>query len=116
MVKAAEEVRIRLKEEGFGDCSVVNARFVKPIDEEALLDAAENHTLIVTMEENVLSGGYSQKVMDYVFQNQLDVRVLPITLPDEYVEHGNVELLKKEVGMDAETITGAIRAAMAKDF
>ena len=115
MVKTAEEVRIRLKEEGFANCSLVNARFVKPIDEEAILDAAEHHKLIVTLEENVLSGGYSQKVMDFAYENKLDVKVLAITLPDAYVEHGNVELLKKEVGLDTETIVGKIRAAFAKE-
>ena len=114
MVKTAEEVRIRLKEEGFSSCSLVNARFVKPIDEEAVLDAAEQHKLIVTLEENVLSGGYSQKVMDYAYENGLDVKVVAITLPDAYVEHGNVELLKKEVGIDTESIVDRIKAAYAQ--
>ena len=115
MVKTAEEVRIRLKEEGYASCSLVNARFVKPIDEEAIADAAKNHKLIVTLEENVLSGGYSQKVMDFVYENKLGVKVLPITLPDAYVEHGNVDLLKKEVGIDSETITDKIRAALVQE-
>lgn len=115
MVKTAEEVRIRLKEEGYANCSLVNARFVKPMDEEAILDAAADHKLIVTLEENVLSGGYSQKVMDFAYENKLDVKVLAITLPDAYVEHGNVELLKKEVGLDTETIVGKIRAAFAQE-
>lgn len=111
MVKTAEEVRIRLKEEGFANCSLVNARFVKPMDEEAILDAAEQHEMIVTLEENVLSGGYSQKVLDYVYDNGLDVNVVAVTLPDAYVEHGNVELLKKEVGIDTESIVDKIKAA-----
>ena len=115
MVKTADEVRIRLKEEGFESCSLVNARFVKPIDEEAILDAAANHKLIVTLEENVLSGGYSQKVMDFAYENKLNVKVLAITLPDAYVEHGNVELLKKEVGLDTETIVSKIRSAYAQE-
>ena len=115
MVKTAEEVRIRLKEEGYASCSLVNARFVKPIDEEAIADAAKNHKLIVTLEENVLSGGYSQKVMDFVYENKLGVKVLPITLPDAYVEHGNVDLLKKEVGIDSETITDRIRVALVQE-
>ena len=115
MVKTAEEVRIRLKEQGYADVSLVNARFVKPIDEEAIVDAAANHKLIVTLEENVLSGGYSQKVMDYVYENQLDVKVIAITLPDAYVEHGNVELLKKEVGMDTESIVAKIKTALTME-
>lgn len=116
MVKTAQEVRIRLMEKGFANCSLINARFVKPIDEEAIMDAAAHHKLIVTLEENVLSGGYGQKVMDCVYTNGLGVKVLPITLPDEYVEHGNVELLKKEVGIDAESIVSRIRATWTSDI
>lgn len=108
MVKTAEQVRLRLKEEGYADCSLLNARFVKPIDEETILDAAGTHSLIVTMEENVLNGGFSEKVIDLMEANGNPAEVLPITLPDEYVEHGNVELLKKEVGIDTESIVRKI--------
>ena len=110
MVKTAEQVRLRLKEEGYADCSLLNARFVKPIDEETILDAAGTHSLLVTMEENVLSGGFSEKVIDLMEANGNPAEVLPITLPDEYVEHGNVELLKKEVGIDTESIVRKILA------
>lgn len=99
MVKTAEQVRLRLKEEGYADCSLLNARFVKPIDEETILDAAGTHSLLVTMEENVLSGGFSEKVIDLMEANGNPAEVLPITLPDEYVEHGNVELLKKRLAL-----------------
>ena len=112
MVKTAEQVRLRLKEEGYADCSLLNARFVKPIDEETILDAAGTHSLLVTMEENVLSGGFSEKVIDLMEANGNPAEVLPITLPDEYVEHGNVELLKKEVGIDTESIVGKILATL----
>ena len=112
MVKTAEQVRLRLKEEGYADCSLLNARFVKPIDEEKILDAAGTHSLLVTMEENVLSGGFSEKVIDLMEANGNPAEVLPITLPDEYVEHGNVELLKKEVGIDTESIVRKILATL----
>ena len=112
MVKTAEQVRLRLKEEGYADCSLLNARFVKPIDEETILDAAGTHSLLVTMEENVLSGGFSEKVIDLMEANGNPAEVLPITLPDEYVEHGNVELLKKEVGIDTEWIVRKILATL----
>ena len=112
MVKTAEQVRLRLKEEGYADCSLLNARFVKPIDEETILNAAETHSLLVTMEENVLSGGFSEKVIDLMEANGNPAEVLPITLPDEYVEHGNVELLKKEVGIDTESIVRKILATL----
>ncbi len=56
------------------------------------------------MEENVLSGGYGEKVRTYVDELGAAVRVLNIAIPDEYVEHGNVELLKREIGIDADSI------------
>lgn len=103
MVKVALEVRAQLKERGYS-CSLINARFVKPIDEEAVKEACREHKLIVTMEENVLSGGYGEKVRDYVDSLSVPVQVLNIAIPDEYVEHGNVELLKQEIGIDADSI------------
>ena len=103
MVKTAVNVRNLLKEKGIS-CTLVNARFVKPIDEEMINEISKNHKLIVTMEENVESGGYGEKVRTYVDDSKIKVEVLTICIPDEYVEHGNVDLLKKEVGLDAETI------------
>ena len=67
-----------------------------------------DHKLLVTMEENVRSGGYGEKVMDYVVEQELPVKLLNISLPDEYVEHGNVALLYEEVGIDAQTVTKRI--------
>lgn len=103
MVKVALTVREQLKERGYS-CSLTNARFVKPIDEQAVREACKEHKLIVTMEENVLSGGYGEKVRTYVDELGAAVRVLNIAIPDEYVEHGNVELLKREIGIDADSI------------
>ena len=107
MVKIAEQVRKHLKEIGYS-CTLVNARFVKPIDTEVLDMLSADHKLLVTMEENVRSGGYGEKVMDYVVEQELPVKLLNISLPDEYVEHGNVALLYEEVGIDAQTVTKRI--------
>lgn len=107
MVKTAETVRELLKTRGYG-VSLVNARFVKPIDEEAVLEASKDHMLIVTLEENVSVGGYGEKVLDCMNRNGVGSRCLNICLPDAYVEHGNVELLKKETGIDAESIVQRI--------
>lgn len=104
MVKTAEAVHERLKALGY-ESSLINARFAKPLDEDALLSAARHHDLIVTMEENVISGGMGEQVMRFYEEHNLSVRVLAIAIPDEYVEHGNVEILRREVGIDAETIT-----------
>lgn len=110
MVKTAEEVRDILKEKGL-PCSLINARFVKPIDTDAIDEISKEHKLLVTMEENVASGGMGEKVTEYVNNRELDVKVVNITLPDEYVEHGNVDILKKECGIDAESIVNKIIAA-----
>ena len=112
MVKTAETVRDRLKEMGH-QVSLINARFVKPIDEEAVLEACENHQLIVTMEENVACGGYGEKVLSCMNEQGRQNRYLNISIPDAYVEHGNVELLKKEIGIDADSIVARICERLA---
>ena len=104
MVKTAVAVRDALKAEGY-PCSIINARFAKPLDEDALRYITEHHKVIVTMEENVISGGFGEHVTEfYNNENCKDIRIVNIAIPDEYVEHGNVELLRKEVGLDADTI------------
>lgn len=107
MVKTAEEVREQLKAKGYS-VSLINARFVKPIDEEALLQACGTHELIVTMEENVACGGYGEKVLKFLNEHYMNNDYLNISIPDAYVEHGNVELLKKEIGIDTESIVKRI--------
>jgi len=107
MVKAAEAVRDSLKEKGY-KVSLINARFVKPIDEEAVLEAGRNHKLLVTMEENVAAGGYGEKVLECMNRHGLENEHLGVSIPDVYVEHGNVELLKKEIGIDTESIVERI--------
>ncbi len=107
MVKTAETVRDMLKEKGH-QVSLINARFVKPIDEEAVREACKNHDLIVTMEENMACGGFGEKVLAYMNENGLENRFLRIAIPDEFVEHGNVELLKRQIGIDAESIVAKI--------
>ena len=107
MVKTAEGVRERLKECGLS-CTLVNARFVKPMDEDMVRRLSVTHRLIVTMEENVESGGFGERVRTFADEQELPGQILSITIPDEYVEHGNVELLKKEIGIDEETVTKRI--------
>ena len=111
MVVTALAVRELLKEYGI-DCSIVNARFVKPIDEKAVEWAARNHRMVVTMEENVSSGGFGEKVREYFDTLETESVLMNVALPDDYVEHGNVDLLKHETGIDAESITSRIRKEM----
>ncbi|MBP3274498.1 MAG: 1-deoxy-D-xylulose-5-phosphate synthase, partial [Butyrivibrio sp.] len=103
MVKTAEKVRDILKGRGL-KCSLVNARFVKPIDTDYIHRAVGTHRLFVTMEENVASGGYGEKVIDYISEKKLDAQVLSIHIPDMFVTHGSVDKLSKELGIDADSI------------
>ncbi len=107
MVKTAEAVREALLQKGH-KVSIVNARFVKPIDTESVDEACRNHSLIVTMEENVACGGYGEKVLEYMSQKEYHNKFLNISIPDAYVEHGNPDLLKKEIGIDADSIVTKI--------
>ena len=78
------------------------------------MELSKNHKLLVTMEENVASGGYGEKVRTFVDENELKTEVLTVAIPDEYVEHGNVDILKKEVGIDTGTITEKVRKIYAE--
>lgn len=120
MVKTAEEVFENLKEQGYG-ATLVNVRFVQPMDQELLEELPENHRLLVTMEENVLSGGFGEHVARYFENRHLgdlekgwedEPCILNISIPDEYVEHGNVDVLRKELGIDSESITERIVTVM----
>ena len=107
MVKTALKVKDMLAKKGM-KCSVINARFVKPIDTEMIRYACKTHRLIVTMEENVASGGFGERVRAYIDTLKTDVKLITVNIPDEYVEHGNVDILRKEVGIDEETIFNRI--------
>jgi len=111
MVSTAERVRELLKAEGH-QVSIINARFAKPIDREAVLGACIDHKLIVSMEENVACGGYGERVLECMNDNGMQNAYLNISIPDAYVEHGNVALLKQEIGIDAESIAKRISAKL----
>ncbi len=113
MAKLAEEVRDGLKEEGIS-CSLVNARFVKPLDKDTLNRLAKKHRLLVTIEENVWTGGYGQQVQAYVSGQGLPLDVLGIAIPDEYVEHGDVNILRQEVGLEKGAILRRIKERKAE--
>lgn len=103
MVSTAEHVRQKLKAEGW-NCTLANGRFIKPFDEELVERLAKNHWLLVTMEENVLQGGYGLMVTRYLQEHYPQVKVMNIALPDSYVEHGNVTLLRKSLGIDSDSV------------
>lgn len=110
MVKTGLQVYEKLKEEGY-KCSLCNARFVKPID-TAMVDKAIKHKVVVTLEENVLSGGFGEKVCDYMKDKTGTGKLIMVGIPDEYVEHGNVDQLRKEIHIDADSIINRIKEAL----
>lgn len=109
MVKTAVEVRERLRECGYG-CTLINARFVKPLDTEMLRELSKDHKLLVTMEENVKNGGFGERVLEYLNETGSRMHSINVSLPDDYIEHGNVDILKEESGIDANSIVKRIIA------
>lgn len=103
MVKTAEEVREKLLERGYS-ATLVNARFAKPLDEALLSCLAKDHQMLVTLEENVISGGFGAHVTEFLCAGKTNCRMLNIAIPDDYVEHGNVDLLRRELKIDAASI------------
>ena len=107
MVSTGEHVREKLKARGHA-CTLVNARFVKPLDTDMLDYLCKTHELIVTMEENVLRGGMGMCATRYIHEHYPHVRVLQVALPDAYVEHGNVSLLREMLGIDSDSVSKKI--------
>lgn len=110
MVKTGVQVRELLLKDGETP-TLVNARFVKPLDEKLLSRLAQKHKLFVTMEENVAAGGFGSQVADYMRKMHPEVRVLTIALPDSFIEHGNPEKLKEKAGIDGVSVYRKIKEA-----
>lgn len=108
MVSTAEHIRNKLGGEGW-NCTLANGRFIKPIDKELVCNLADHHKLIVTLEENVLQGGFGLDVTALVHEYAPNVKVLNIALPDAYVEHGNVSVLRETVKIDSDSIIRTMR-------
>ena len=109
MVSTGEHIREKLKAMGH-NCSLANLRFVKPLDTGLLDRLAQNHPVIVTMEENVLQGGFGLAASAYLHEHDPEIKVIQVALPDAYVEHGNVTLLREELGIDSDSILRQLKA------
>ena len=110
MVSIAEKVRDVLKEQGYS-VTLVNARFAAPLDEACIRRLADTHELIVTMEENVASGGLGEHVAAFVCKEQLPVQLLAVSVPDQFVEHGSVGELYEMLGLDVASVAERIKCA-----
>lgn len=108
MVETACEVREQLKKRGI-KATVVNMRFVKPMDTDCLKELAKSHSIFVTLEENAEEGGFGQRVADYLqVIKKNEIALINCSIKDQFIQHGNVDILKKTLGLDADSITERI--------
>ena len=112
MMEVAEAVWETLKEKGY-NCSLINSRFVKPMDTDILHELAQEHKLFVTIEDAAISGGYGAGVVKYLAEQKLDVEVIVNGIPDAYIEHGNIGLLRKTIHLDVDSIVNKVEFAHA---
>ena len=110
MVYPAIEAAKNLAKDGI-EATVINARFVKPLDEKLLLELVENHSLILTVEEAYLAGGFGSAVMEFLEAKEVlnDVKIVRLGVPDRIITHGDPNLLKAKYGLDADGIYNKIK-------
>ena len=94
------------------DATLVNMRFVKPLDLDLVRELAASHGVLVTVEENVVMGGAGSAVLEALAAIGWTGKTIQLGLPDSFVEHGDPAGLLKECGLDSEGILGQVRARM----
>ena len=104
MVPVAEEIAREL------DATVVNMRFVKPLDEEIVLSMAGSHRALVTLEDNALMGGAGSAVAECLAAHRMLVPLLNLGIPDHFIEHGSRDECLQAAGLDAASVLEAVRA------
>ncbi|HHW40702.1 MAG TPA: 1-deoxy-D-xylulose-5-phosphate synthase [Syntrophomonadaceae bacterium] len=109
LVYAALEAAEQLEKD---NCSVavINCRFVKPLDEDLILKWAEKTGRVLTLEENVLAGGFGSAVLEFLTERGFRGEVARIGIPDCFVEHGAPDLLRRHYGLDAQGIVDFVKA------
>ena len=107
MISETDKAEKILREKGL-DVGLVNPRFVKPMDETLLDQLAEKYSLIVTVEEGMLNGGFGAMVMQYLYQKGYSGKIRNIGIKDQFVEHGSVKELRHMLGIDGENIASSI--------
>ena len=107
MVETALKVREILKESSH-HVSIVNARFAKPLDKEMIINCCKNHSLIVTLEDNVVTGGFGSGVLQVLADEGIQKEVMCLGIPDRFIHQGSVDQLRQEIGLDPESIADKI--------
>jgi len=114
MVYPAIEAAERLEKEELAEATVVNARFVKPLDGELILELAKNNSILVTVEEAYLAGGFGSSVMELLEENDLSdkVKVIRMGVSDMIIAHGDPKGLLAEHGLNADGIYAKVKSAL----
>ena len=107
MVSKACEGRKKLAVQGIHP-TIVNMRFVKPFDEDLVRELAISHRLIVTMEDNVYTGGFSEQIQAFLLRERIYHKCLSVCFPDQFIEHGTPEELYEKYGLDAASVSNRI--------
>ena len=113
MVKVAQEVYNNLRAKG-QKVTLVNMRFVKPLDTQRLNELAKDHELFVTLEENVKNGGFGEKVLDYFGEQTEGPKVRIVAIEDQFVPHGSVTDLMRQQRMDSASVTSRVEEWMTE--
>ena len=108
MVSVCQKVCEEIRDHRIARATFVNVRFVKPLDTSLLDRLSQNHSLFVTVEENVKSGGFGEHVSAYMEACHPEVRVLPLAIPDHFIEHGTVDSQRVKTGLNVQGILDAI--------
>lgn len=104
----ASKARLKFKEEG-KRITLVNARFIKPLDTETIKDMASKHKAIIVVEEGIKRGGYGEAVEIFIQENNLDVKVETIAIEDKFIEHGKVDQLRSQIGISSDDIVSKVK-------
>ena len=107
LVYEAIEAAKELKEKGI-KAMVINARFIKPLDEKLILYLTKKIKNIITIEENSLQGGFGSSLLELLEKNKIKANIKRIGLPDKFIEHGPLEILRKNYGLTKENIVKAV--------
>ena len=91
------------------NATLIDMRFIKPLDTELLANLAQEHTLFVTLEDNAIMGGAGSAVNEFVQANKLDIKILNLGIPDEFIKHGTQQEMNEVMGLDSQGILNSIQ-------
>lgn len=115
MVSRAVEVAKELEKEGIS-CEIINVRFIKPLDRDAIKMSIEKTKNVITIEDNILAGGLGSKIKELIVEEGLiDIKVKSFGYPDKFIQHASVEEIEREYGLDATNIVNKIKKTIRKE-